>query len=59
MEENVEKYCMEMMSVYGGCYEIHSDLKVVAIYKGEIQEVDILSFGEAIEALREFELEEA
>lgn len=58
MEKNVEKYCMEMMSVYGGSYEIHSELKVVAIYKGEIQEIDILSFEDALKELREFELEE-
>ena len=53
MEKALEKYCMEMMHIYGGTYSIHPDLNVVAIYKGDIQELDVLSFKDVLEELRE------
>lgn len=58
MENALEKYCMEMMRMYGGAYEIYPDLNVVAIYKAEAQELGVLSFEEALGELRELELEE-
>ena len=58
MENALEKYCMEMMNTYGGAYTIHSELGVVAVYKMGIQELEILSFEDALEELRELELEE-
>jgi hypothetical protein len=53
MEKDLEEYCMEQMSIYGGAYTIHEELNVVAIYKGDIQELDVLSFKEVLEELRE------
>lgn len=53
MEKDLEKYCMKMMDIYGGTYTIDYDLKVVAIYKGDTQDLDVLSFYEALEELRE------
>jgi hypothetical protein len=53
MEKDLEKYCMKMMSIYGGTYVIDHELKVVAIYKGDLQDLDVLSFDEVLEELRE------
>ena len=58
MEKELEKYCMEMMKTYGGSYAIYPDLGFVVIYKGDIQELDAVSFKDALEELRELELEE-
>lgn len=53
MEELVEKYCNEMMWLHGGTYEILSDVKMVAIYRADIQDLDVISFEDAVENLRE------
>ena len=58
MEDALEKYCMEMMNTYGGVYTINPELGVVAVYKMGIQELEVLSFEDALEELQELELEE-
>jgi len=58
LEKSLEKYCMEMMKTYGGHYAIYPDLNAVVIYKGDIQELDSLSFEDVLKELQELELEE-
>lgn len=53
MEKTLEEYCMEMMRIYGGAYEILPSLNVVAVYKADTQELDVMSFEEAIADLEE------
>lgn len=58
MIDALDKYCMEQMNTYGGAYTIDPELGVVAVYKLGIQELEILSFEDVMEELRELELEE-
>lgn len=58
LEKSLEKYCTEMMKTYGGYYAVYPDLNVVVIYKGDLQELDALSFKDVLKELQELELEE-
>jgi hypothetical protein len=56
MEKTLDKYCTEIMHLHGGTYEILPDIKVVAIYKADIQELEVLSFEDALENALELAL---
>ena len=47
--DSLENYCMEVMNTYGGSYTIDYELGVVAVYKMEIQEIEVLSFEDVLE----------
>lgn len=58
MLDVLDKYCMEQMNTYGGAYTIDPELGVVAVYKMSTQELEVLSFEDALEELEELDLEE-